>query len=121
MYFLYLSGVGIAQAQDTTAPPAKVRQLVGPGVTGTEDLPPRFSTTFTQAEFGDFLAAPAATLGKLGDNVQHMTVSVGTSVWMPKDKKWAPNTVLADLPPSQSWGWLCGYEDEMCVCHAVLM
>lgn len=109
-----------AWAEDKANAAPKVRQLAGVGVAGAEDLPPRFSVTFTQAEFPQFLADPAAGLEKLGYKADHVTVSVRDSVWIPKERRWGGAKILRDLPPAQSWEWLCGYEDEMCVCYPVL-
>lgn len=101
--------------------PSKAKQIAGAGVEGTESLPPRFSVTFTQDEFVGFIADPAAGLEALGYKVDHITVSLRDKVWVPKDQKWAGREAKLHLPESQSWGWLCGYEDEMCVCYPVLM
>ena len=108
-----LTGVSGANAQE-------VRQLSGAGVAGTEDLPPRYTVMFTQEQFAAFLVDPQQALAKLGYEAAHMTVTVRDSVWMPKDRKWESAAVLRDLPPASSWTWLCGYEDEMCVCYPVL-
>jgi hypothetical protein len=104
-----------------------VKQLSGPGVSGTEDFPPMFYVKFTGEEFATFLADPTATMKKLGHDIDHLTVSVSNSTWVSKERKWqkpdqhASNLPQADaLPAARNWVWWCGYSDEMCVCYRVL-
>lgn len=103
--------------------PKIIKQLSGDGVSGCENLPPMHYVKFDDKEFAAFLADPANTMRSLGQNVEHLTVSVSNSAWLADKKSWinAAERANVSLPPSQSWGWLCGYTDEMCVCHAVLM
>jgi hypothetical protein len=103
--------------------PEIVKKLSGPGVPGSEDFPPMFYVKFTEEEFPKFLADPTTTMKELGHNIDHLTVTVGDSAWVSGKRKWIKSSErpLEDLPPSKSWGWLCGYEDERCVCYPVLM
>jgi len=100
--------------------PSNVRQLTGAGIAGTEDLPPRYTATFSQEEFVTFISDPTAVLEKLGYKVDNITVAIRDSAWMAKERKWTEARVLRDLPSAQHWRWECGYEDEMCVCYRVL-
>ena len=103
--------------------PKILKQLSGEGVSGNEDFPPMFYVKFDEKEFAYFLADPVGTMKSLGRNVDHLTVSISNSGWVSGKKKWNKSSEVAreDLPPSQSWGWLCGVTDEMSVCHQVLM
>lgn len=93
---------------------------------GGEYLPPIFYLEFSQEEFPGFLANPTGTLEKLGQPVKNLTVTVKDHVWDSQNQEWItdkPDTLFAEdggLPPAQNWKWLCGYQDEMCVCERVL-
>lgn len=101
--------------------PEIVKQLSGPGISGTEDFPPMFYVKFTQEEFATFLADPTTTMKKLGQKVDHLSVSVSNSTWVSGERKWIKhNRPTNELPPARNWVWWCGYSDEMCVCYRVL-
>ncbi|MER6501699.1 hypothetical protein ABT218_20450 [Streptomyces sp. NPDC001455] len=87
-------------------------------------LPPVFYLKFDQEEFPKFLANPTGTLRELGQPVNNVSVVVKDHVWDTSQQRWITDQddpVVRDLPGSSSWGWLCGYQDEQCVCERVLM
>ena len=90
----------------------------------TELLPPTFYLKFSQDEFPAFLANPAATIGKLGHHVKNLTITVKDHVWDASKREWVTDQTdkrIAELPPSGTWEWWCGYQDEQCVCEKVLV
>jgi hypothetical protein len=92
-----------------------------------EYLPPTFYLKFSQEEFPEFLANPAATMERLGHPVKSLTVTVKDHVWDAGREEWItdkPDVLFADdggLPPAKNWEWWCGYQDEMCVCEKVIV
>jgi len=82
-----------------------------------------FYLKFDQKEFPQFLANPTGTLRDLGHSVNNVSVVVKDHVWDTDRRMWITDQddpVVRDLPTSQSWVWLCGYQDEQCVCERVL-
>ncbi|MFB2566899.1 hypothetical protein [Rhizobium sp. IMFF44] len=98
-----------------------LRQLAGAEIAGNEDLPPTYKLKFSEEEFPSFIANPVKVMAELGLPVERLNVSLSNSSWIKPKKKWVKNSeiVKADLPHSSTWHWLCGYEDEMCVCYQV--
>ncbi|MEU2027145.1 hypothetical protein ABZ565_34215 [Streptomyces sp. NPDC016469] len=87
-------------------------------------LPPMCYIKFSQEEFPTFLANPTGTLRDLGFAVNNVSVVVKDHVWDGRKQTWITDQddpVVRDLPTSSSWGWVCGYQDEQCVCERVLM
>jgi hypothetical protein len=89
-------------------------------------LPPTFYLKFSQEEFPAFLANPTATMKELGHPVKNLTVTVKDHIWDPGKQEWItdqPDKLFADggLPQASSWEWLCGYQDEMCICERVIV
>jgi hypothetical protein len=94
---------------------------------GEKYLPPIFYLKFTQEEFPAFLANPTAAVKQLGQPVKNLTVTVKDHVWDSRKEEWITDqsdtrfSADGSLPQSSSWGWLCGYQDEQCVCERVVM
>ncbi|MGX2993037.1 hypothetical protein JNUCC64_01880 [Streptomyces sp. JNUCC 64] len=90
-------------------------------------LPPFFYLRFSQEEFPAFLANPTGTLKELGHDPGNLTVTVKDHVWDAGRREWITDqsdprfATAGGLPQSSSWGWICGYQDEQCVCERVLM
>jgi hypothetical protein len=85
----------------------------------SNDFPPKLYVKFTQEEFPKFLADPLTTMKDLGYNVESLTVTISSNAWV--SGEWVKSNVVKPVePPAQNWCWLCGYEDEMCVCYTVL-
>ncbi|ADB50702.1 hypothetical protein [Conexibacter woesei] len=91
---------------------------------GEAYLPPAFFVEFSKEEFVEFLANPTVVMGKVGHPVGNLTVSVKDHVWDAGKREWITektDAVILDLPEARSWQWLCGIQDEMCICERVIM
>lgn len=87
-------------------------------------LPPAYFLKFTQEEFPGFLANPTGTMADLGHPVKNLVVTVKDHVWDSGKQEWftdETDKMLFDLPPASQWQWVCGYQDEMCVCERVIV
>jgi hypothetical protein len=95
-----------------------VKTLSGRSTSASVENFPAFLVEFTEAEFQEFVKSPVDTMRRLGNDVDHFTITISDRIWLSSEQRWtagSESSISARMPPI----YVCGYSDSVCWCVRV--